>query len=251
MEDPGSGWALGINLHNRAEDEQIFSRMITRIPDIKSLELWLSMPHRHLILDSSPRYQALYWFSPWDKERTEMLQTKYESLKRSKEFTNVVGDVWIKILLENHSEMGRIENEFTIIGFSPWIGNRFQKVASELEDQVRDLVRIKDLEEILQKQEADIEKKYISYKDSIIAWGLFASLLTVTLTAIVLIVRELAGVSIPIQPSFPANVVADTQPTSLTLGVIMKFAILCSIMILALVNGGKFVLKRLGLIRNR
>lgn len=252
MEDPGSAWALGINLHNRAENEEIFSKMPNQIPEIRSLELWVSMPHRHLILDSSPRYKALYWFSPWDKEKMEELQNRYESLKKSKEFMNVVGDVWVKIVQDNHNEPEGIENEFTIIGFSPWIGSKLQKVAVDLDKLAKDLVKkdeMMEMEKKLQKQEEHIEKTYISYRDTVFVWGFLASMLTVTLTFIVLAVRELAGVSVPIKSADIPGVGIETPPVDLTLGVMIGFAVLCSMTIIAFVYGGRFILKRLGVIK--
>ena len=239
MEDPGSGRALGINLHNRTQDDEIFSKMSTQIPDIKSLELWVCMPHRHLILSSSPKYKDLYWFGPWEKERLEKLQRKYESLERVKEFMETVGDVWVKIVLDNHDMPRGIEDQITITGFSPWVGGRFQEAARELETKARNLVKKNELELKLEKLEDEIERSYVSYKEAFSTWGLFATFFAVLLTIVVLITQNLAGVSIV------------TEKRGFTLGEMIKFAVLFSLILIAVNYGVRFALKRLGMIKNK
>lgn len=205
MEEPGSGWSLAIDIHNKAIHTEVFSEVSLWLCNINSLELWMSMPHRHLILDSSPRYKALYWVGPYDKDKMEEFEKKFEGLKKTKEFKNPVGDIWLKIVQDGYGSdpPSNIEEEFTIIGFSPWIGSKLQDVAKKFEEKARNLVRneqlnneIKEINKSINKQKADIEKTYISYKDVIPAWGLLATMITFSLTFILVVIQELFNTTI-------------------------------------------------------
>jgi hypothetical protein len=250
MKERGSGWSLGINLDNRFEHTETFLSLSKWICDIKSFELWVGMPHRHMILDSSPKYSALYSFGPWDTDRMKEFETRYEALQKTKEFESTVGDIWLKIVEDVHGdeqERRRVEGVFTIIGFSPWIGEAFQEVAKELEEKTRNFVRKGELQTELQKVEKalydrdlEIEKRYISYKDAFQAWGLFAAMLTVVLTVIVLVIKDISGVTIVV-PEIRQLTLREAVEMGAVIGVV-------SVVFYHIIL---FILKRIGLVRDK
>ena len=139
---------------------------------------------------------------------------------------------------ENRDEPKRVEDEFTIIGFSPWVGSELLNVARDLEFKLRNLVKKDEMKDIIEKQKEDFEKNYISYKGALGAWGLIAALLTVALTVIMLIIRDLLGVVMVIE-----------GVRQFTLKEIMEVSTLAGITIYVVSSGVRFVSKRLGISR--
>lgn len=250
MKEPGSGWSLGINLDNRVEHTETFLSLSEWICDIKSFELWVGMPHRHMLLDSSPKYSALYSFGPWDADKMKEFRTQHEALQKTREFESTVGDIWLKIVEDAHAsgqEKQRVEGVFTIIGFSPWIGEAFQDVAKELEEKTRNFVRkgefqmeFEKVKKAIHDQDSEIEKRYISYKDAFQAWGLFAAILTVVLTVIVLVIKDISGVTV---------VVPEVR--QLTLKEVVEMGTVIGAASLVFYHMAQFILKRIGLVRDK
>lgn len=252
MNEPGSGWSFGINIHYTPEHSKLFSEISRWLCQIKSLELWIGIPHRHLILDSSPRYEALYSLSYWDTDQFKAFERVHEALQRTKEFSHVPGDIWVKIVensnfLEEKENNTKIEEKFSLIGYSPWIGSEFQDIANKVEEKAKDLVMKNEMDEKIQQinnridiQESNNEKTYISYKDAITSWGLFATMLTLVLTVLMIFIRELIGEPIEI-----------SEGKFLTMKEIIILGAIAGSAMIVVYQLGIFTLKRLGIIKKK
>jgi len=215
--------------------------------------LWIGIPHRHLILDSSPRYKALYSLSHWDTDQFKAFERVHEALQRTKEFSHVPGDIWVKIIensydfLEKKENNGKIEEKFSLIGYSPWIGSEFQDIANKVEEKAKDLVMKNEMEEKIQQinnkiniQGSNNEKTYISYKDAITSWGLFATMLTLVLTILMIFIRDLTGAPIKI----PGE-------KFLTLKEVILLGVIAGSAMIVIYHMGIFILKRFGIIKKK
>jgi transcriptional regulator with GAF, ATPase, and Fis domain len=134
-----------------------------------------------------------------------------------------------------------IDSDFDIrnlefINFLSLIDSELQKNTREIENKIKDLVKKEEMEESIENLKDDIEKEYISYRGALGAWGLIAAILTVALTAMMLLIRDLTGTTMYIEGL-----------RQFTLEDIIKVSILAGITIYVVSFVMQFISKRLGI----
>ncbi len=180
-----TSWSVDFDIHKQRGFENLVKSLeekkVLRYPD--SLELWVTIPHLHQLVGSSPVYEKAF------RLKSEDIAYKTEK-QQIGEFETQKGDYAVKIM----NKMKKFI-EFSIICASPFLqGEQPQELREKIESLREDFkIDIKSLRDYFKESLRDTTEKFVTWKELITPLTLLVTLLSLIVSSTVALVIRMGG----------------------------------------------------------